>query len=96
MESIHSHFVISETPYKLGISGDCVQCDEQANITIELMIDEIDSTLDNTNLFLELVVVEDKIPDAYDNGRWQISLQEVNFINKLSVMNKEKINEIVV
>ena len=69
MESIHSHFVIGNTPYKFGISGDCMQGVEQANITIELMIDEIDSTLDNTNLFLELVVVEDKIPDAYNNGR---------------------------
>ena len=36
----------------------------KANITIELMIDEIVSTLDNTNLFLELVVVDDKIPDT--------------------------------
>lgn len=65
VESMYNHFVIKDTPYKLGISGQYEPGDEQAEITIELLIDEIDSTLDNTDLYLELVVVEDKIPDAY-------------------------------
>lgn len=65
VESMYNHFVIKNTPYKLGISGQYEPGDEQAEITIELLIDEIDSTLDNTDLYLELVVVEDKIPDAY-------------------------------
>ena len=65
VESMYNHFVIKNTPYKLGISGQYEPGDEQVEITIELLIDEIDSTLDNTDLYLELVVVEDKIPDAY-------------------------------
>ena len=65
VESMYNHFVIKDTPYKLGISGQYEPGDEQVEITIELLIDEIDSTLDNTDLYLELVVVEDKIPDAY-------------------------------
>ena len=65
VESMYNYFVIKDTPYKLGISGQYEPGDEQAEITIELLIDEIDSTLDNTDLYLELVVVEDKIPDAY-------------------------------
>ena len=65
VESMYNHFVIKDTPYKLGISGQYEPGDEQVEITIELLIDGIDSTLDNTDLYLELVVVEDKIPDAY-------------------------------
>jgi len=65
VESMYNHFVIKDTPYKLGISGQYEPGDGQVEVTIELLIDEIDSTLDNTELYLELVVVEDKIPDAY-------------------------------
>ena len=65
VESMYNHFVIKDTPYKLGISGQYEPGDVQVEVTIELLIDEIDSTLDNTELYLELVVVEDKIPDAY-------------------------------
>ena len=65
VESMYNHFVSKDTPDKLGISGQYEPGDEQVEITIELLIDEIDSTLDNTDLYLELVVVEDKIPDAY-------------------------------
>ena len=65
VESMYNHFVIKDTPYKLGISGQYEPGDGQVEVTIELLIDEIDSTLDNTDLYLELVVVEDKIPDAY-------------------------------
>ena len=65
VESMYNHFVIKDTPYKLGISGQYEPGDGQVEVTIELLIDEIDSTLNNTDLYLELLVVEDKIPDAY-------------------------------
>ena len=58
-------FLYSESPYNIGISGNYELGDSQVNLEVELLIDSIDYVIENENLYLELVVVEDKIPDAY-------------------------------
>lgn len=64
-EGIYEYYVVQDTPYRLGISGQYEPGDTDVNFTVELLIEDIDSTLDNTGLYLELVIVEDHIPDAY-------------------------------
>ena len=64
-ESIYQHFVVQDTPYRMGISGQYEPGNTDVNFTVELLIEDIDSTLDNTNMFLELVIIEDHIPNAY-------------------------------
>ena len=65
VESLYSHFSIQESPYNISISGDYELGDSQVNLEVELLIDSIDYVIENENLYLEIVVVEDKIPDAY-------------------------------
>ena len=47
------------------ISGEYEPGDPLASLEIELLIDSIDDAVENENLYLELVVYEDKIPNAY-------------------------------
>lgn len=61
---LYETYIVNESPYRLGISGE-YQPDEgqtgEVAFTIELLIDDIDSTLDNTDRFVEVFVVEDDI-----------------------------------
>ncbi len=65
VESLYNHFSIEDSPYNISISGDYEPGEPQVNLEIELLIDSIDYVIENEGLYLELVVVEDKIPDAY-------------------------------
>ena len=65
VEPIYNHFSIQDSPYNIGISGDYEPGGSQVNLEIELLIDSIEYVIENEGLYLELVVVEDKIPDAY-------------------------------
>ena len=47
------------------VSQEIMSLDSQVNLEVELLIDSIDYVIENENLYLEIVVVEDKIPDAY-------------------------------
>ena len=69
VESIYNHFSIQDSPYNNVISGEYGPGDPLASLEIELLIDSIDDPIENENLYLELVVDEDKIPDAY----WSVS-----------------------
>ena len=65
VESIYNYFSIQDSPYNISISGEYEPGDPSVNLEIELLIDSIDYVIEHENLYLELIVVEDKIPDAY-------------------------------
>ncbi len=58
---LYNDYITEQTPYRLGISGEYVPGETTVNFFVEVLVDEIDSTLDNTNTYLELFVVEDNI-----------------------------------
>jgi len=53
-------YIIEETPWSIGISG-TYELGQEVTYDIELLIDDIDSTLDVTDLYLEMFLVEDSI-----------------------------------
>lgn len=53
-------YIIDETPWSIGISGS-YELGQEVTYDIELLIDDIDSTLDVTDLYLEMFLVEDSI-----------------------------------
>ena len=58
---LYQGYILQETPYRIGISGEYTPGENNVNFAIEVLIDDIDSTLDNTDLHLEIFVVEDEI-----------------------------------
>ena len=54
-------FSIQETPWRIGISGEYEPGSENVSFAVEVLIDEIDSTININNLYLEIFVVEDEI-----------------------------------
>jgi hypothetical protein len=59
---LYDTYIANESPYRLGISGEYQpEGQEMVDFSIELLIDDIDSTLDNTDKFVEVFVVEDNI-----------------------------------
>ena len=54
-------FGIQETPWRIGISGEYEPGAENVSFAVEVLIDNIDSTVNIDNLYLEIFVVEDDI-----------------------------------
>ena len=53
-------FSIQETPWRIGISGEYEPGAENVSFAVEVLIDNIDSTVNIDNLYLEIFVVEDE------------------------------------
>ena len=58
---IYQTYIVQESPYRIGISGDYESGDSEVSFVVELLIDDIDSTLDNEDMYMELFIVEDNI-----------------------------------
>ena len=59
---LYETYVVNQTPYSIGISGAYEPGDTEVSYDVELLIDSgIDTTVDNTNMYVELVVSEDNI-----------------------------------
>ncbi len=54
-------FGIQETPWRIGISGEYEPGVENVSFAVEVLLDNIDSTVNIDNLYLEIFVVEDNI-----------------------------------
>ena len=68
---LYQGYILQETPYRIGISGEYIPGENNVNFAIEVLIDDIDSTLDNTDLHLEIFVVEDEIYSYWSTvGQW--------------------------
>ena len=59
---LYETYVVNQTPYSIGISGAYEPGDTEVSYDVELLIDSgIDTTVDNTNIYVELFVSEDNI-----------------------------------
>ena len=74
---LYETYVVNQTPYSIGISGAYEPGDTEVSFDVELLIDSgIDSTVDNTDMYLELFVSEDSIMsywstvDKWENARY--------------------------
>ena len=74
---LYETYVVGQTPYSIGISGAYEPGDTEVSFDVELLIDSgIDTTVDNTDMYLELFVSEDSIMsywstvDKWENARY--------------------------
>ena len=74
---LYETYVVNQTPYSIGISGAYEPGDTEVSFDVELLIDSgIDTTVDNTDMYLELFVSEDSIMsywstvDKWHNARY--------------------------
>ena len=74
---LYETYVVNQTPYSIGISGAYEPGDTEVSYDVELLIDSgIDTTVDNTDMYLELFVSEDSIMsywstvDKWENARY--------------------------
>ncbi len=74
---LHETYVVNQTPYSIAISGAYEPGDTEVIYDVELLIDsDIDTTVDNTDMHLELFVSEDSIMtywstiDTWKNARY--------------------------
>ena len=74
---LYETYVVGQTPYSIGISGAYEPGDTEVSYDVELLIDSgIDTTVDNTDMYLELFVSEDSIMsywstvDKWHNARY--------------------------
>ena len=74
---LYETYVVGQTPYSIGISGAYEPGDTEVSYDVELLIDSgIDTTVDNTNMYVELFVSEDSIMsywstvDKWENARY--------------------------
>ena len=74
---LYETYVVNQTPYSIGISGAYEPGDTEVSYDVELLIDSgIDTTVDNTNMYVELFVSEDSIMsywstvDKWENARY--------------------------
>ena len=74
---LYETYVVNQTPYSIGISGAYEPGDTEVSYDVELLIDSgIDTTVDNTNMYVELFVSEDSIMsylstvDKWNNARY--------------------------
>ncbi len=74
---LYETYVVNQTPYSIGISGAYEPGDNEVSFDVELLIDSgIDTTVDNTDMYLELFVSEDSIMsywstvDKWENARY--------------------------
>jgi len=59
---LYETFIINQTPYSIGISGAYEPGNTEVSFDVELLLDSgIDTTVDNTNMYVELFVSEDNI-----------------------------------
>jgi hypothetical protein len=70
---LYETYVVNQTPYSIGISGAYEPGDTEVSFDVELLIDSgIDSTVDNTDMYLELFVSEDSIMSYWSTvDKWQ-------------------------
>lgn len=58
---LYQGFVMQETPWRIGISGEYEPGADNVSVAVEVLLDDIDSTVNITDLYLEIFVVEDDI-----------------------------------
>jgi len=74
---LYETYIVNQTPYSIGISGAYEPGATEVSYDVELLLDSgIDTTVDNTNMFVELFVSEDNIysywstVDQWHNARY--------------------------
>ena len=65
--SWYAEYILQDSPYRVGISGDYETGDTEVTFTVEIMIEDIDSTLDIDHKYIELFVIEDHLYEYWSH-----------------------------